>query len=138
MSRASPPGDVDMDMDATVPQPLSSITVSVNNAGEPGGEPAREHLMEVEAASKSSEGQARKANDGGFDSVGIVEGAGVIKDLDDKPDAKVVVVNNLTRNVVESHLRAVFGFYGEIVKVDLPLYGRCELVLVYNLYDNGS
>lgn len=39
--------------------------------------------------------------------------------------AKVVVVTNLTRNVVESHLRTIFGFYGEITKVDLPLFGKC-------------
>ncbi|EMD40819.1 hypothetical protein CERSUDRAFT_91564 [Gelatoporia subvermispora B] len=42
----------------------------------------------------------------------------------DKPDAKVVVVTNLTRNVVESHLQSIFGFYGEIVKVDLPVFGK--------------
>lgn len=43
-----------------------------------------------------------------------------------KPDAKVVIVTNLTRNVVESHLHTVFGFYGEIIKIDLPLFGKCE------------
>ncbi|KAI0832325.1 hypothetical protein BC628DRAFT_1414638 [Trametes gibbosa] len=41
-----------------------------------------------------------------------------------KQNAKVVVVTNLTRNVVESHLRAVFGFYGELVKVQVPIYGK--------------
>ncbi|KAI0320605.1 hypothetical protein OF83DRAFT_1052781 [Amylostereum chailletii] len=40
------------------------------------------------------------------------------------PDAKVVVVTNLTRNVVESHLQTIFGFYGNVLKVDLPLYGK--------------
>ena len=40
--------------------------------------------------------------------------------------AKVVVVTNLTRNVMESHLQSIFGFYGEIVKTDLPLYGKCK------------
>ena len=44
---------------------------------------------------------------------------------DDKPDAKVIAVSNLTRNIVESHLRTVFGFYGHITKIDLPLYGNC-------------
>ncbi|TDL29438.1 hypothetical protein BD410DRAFT_892730 [Rickenella mellea] len=43
---------------------------------------------------------------------------------DDKPDAKVVIVTHLTRNVVESHLQAIFGFYGDIVKIDLPLFGK--------------
>ncbi|KAI0723201.1 hypothetical protein C8Q76DRAFT_614893, partial [Earliella scabrosa] len=38
--------------------------------------------------------------------------------------AKVVIVTNLTRNVVEAHLQAIFGFYGDIVKIDLPLYGK--------------
>ncbi|KAI0375544.1 hypothetical protein BV20DRAFT_933281, partial [Pilatotrama ljubarskyi] len=40
------------------------------------------------------------------------------------PHAKVVIVTNLTRNVVESHLQTIFGFYGELVKIDLPLYGK--------------
>ena len=44
---------------------------------------------------------------------------------DEKPDAKVIIITNLTRNVVESHLQTVFGFYGSIIKVDLPLFGKC-------------
>ena len=47
----------------------------------------------------------------------------------EKPDAKVVIVTNLTRNVVQAHLRTIFGFYGEITKLDLPLYGRCMFSL---------
>ena len=43
----------------------------------------------------------------------------------EKSDSKVVVVTNLTRNVVHEHLQTIFGFYGEIVKLDLPLYGKC-------------
>jgi len=42
-----------------------------------------------------------------------------------KPDTKVVIVTNLTRNVVQEHLQTIFGFYGEIIKLDLPLYGKC-------------
>lgn len=45
----------------------------------------------------------------------------------EKPNAKVVIVTNLTRNVVETHLQTVFGFYGQITKIDLPLFGKCEL-----------
>ncbi|PIL37060.1 hypothetical protein GSI_00752 [Ganoderma sinense ZZ0214-1] len=49
-------------------------------------------------------------------------------DMDGSPpansNAKVVIVTNLTRNVMEPHLQAIFGFYGEIVKVDLPVYGK--------------
>jgi RNA-binding protein with serine-rich domain 1 len=44
---------------------------------------------------------------------------------DSKPEPKVVVITNLTRNVVEGHLRVIFGFYGEVVKVDLPMYAKC-------------
>ncbi|KAI0638086.1 hypothetical protein C8Q77DRAFT_1089259 [Trametes polyzona] len=40
------------------------------------------------------------------------------------PKAKVVVVTNLTRNVVESHLHSIFGFYGDLVRVDLPVFGK--------------
>ncbi|KAJ3489707.1 hypothetical protein NLI96_g1926 [Meripilus lineatus] len=42
----------------------------------------------------------------------------------DKPNAKVVIVTNLTRSVVESHLQTIFGFYGEIIKIDLPVYPK--------------
>jgi len=47
------------------------------------------------------------------------------KPSDSKPEPKVVVVTNLTRNVVEAHLRAIFGFYGEVIKIDLPTYAKC-------------
>jgi RNA-binding protein with serine-rich domain 1 len=47
------------------------------------------------------------------------------KQSEDKPDAKVVVITNLTRNVVEAHLQSIFGFYGEVVKIDLPIYVKC-------------
>jgi len=40
----------------------------------------------------------------------------------ENPNAKVVIVTNLTKSVFETHLQTIFGFYGEIVKVDLPLY----------------
>ncbi|KAI0307252.1 hypothetical protein B0F90DRAFT_1665505 [Multifurca ochricompacta] len=46
------------------------------------------------------------------------------KPSDEKPDAKVVLITNLTRNVVEAHLQAIFGFYGEVVKIDLPTYAK--------------
>ncbi|CCL99444.1 uncharacterized protein FIBRA_01462 [Fibroporia radiculosa] len=42
----------------------------------------------------------------------------------EKLHARVVVVTNLTRNVVESHLRTIFSFYGEITKIDLPVFGK--------------
>ncbi|KAF7793634.1 hypothetical protein EIP86_004749 [Pleurotus ostreatoroseus] len=42
----------------------------------------------------------------------------------EKPDARVVIVTNLTRNVVEAHLQTIFSFYGEITKIDLPLFGK--------------
>jgi RNA-binding protein with serine-rich domain 1 len=44
----------------------------------------------------------------------------------DKSEAKVIIVTNLTRNVVEAHLNIIFGFYGQITKIDLPLYGKCK------------
>jgi len=46
-------------------------------------------------------------------------------EVNTKPNAKVVVVNNLTRNVLESHLLTVFGFYGQVLKIDVPLFGKC-------------
>lgn len=47
------------------------------------------------------------------------------RQTDEKPDAKIVVVTNLTRNVVETHLQSIFAFYGEVVKIDLPTYIKC-------------
>ncbi|KAI4519666.1 hypothetical protein K525DRAFT_226259, partial [Schizophyllum commune Loenen D] len=40
------------------------------------------------------------------------------------PDAKVVIVQNLTRNVVEAHLQTIFSFYGTINKIDLPTFAK--------------
>lgn len=47
---------------------------------------------------------------------------------DEKPDPKVIVITNLTRNVVEPHLQSIFSFYGEVIKIDLPTYVKCVLL----------
>lgn len=44
----------------------------------------------------------------------------------EKPGATVVIVTGLSRSVVEEHLKIIFGFYGEISKIDLPLFLKCE------------
>jgi len=49
------------------------------------------------------------------------------KQSDGKPDAKVIVVTHLTRNVVETHLQTIFAFYGEVIKIELPIYAKCAL-----------
>lgn len=46
--------------------------------------------------------------------------------MDVDVDNKVVQISNLSRNVVESHLSTIFGFYGTIAKIDLPVYVKCE------------
>ena len=46
----------------------------------------------------------------------------------DRPDARVVIITNLTRNVVESHLKTIFGFYGHITKIDPPTFVKCEFI----------
>jgi RNA-binding protein with serine-rich domain 1 len=47
------------------------------------------------------------------------------KPSEEKSDAKVIAISNLTRNVIEAHLQSIFGFYGEVVKIDLPIYVKC-------------
>ncbi|KAG9000618.1 hypothetical protein FRB94_009575 [Tulasnella sp. JGI-2019a] len=39
--------------------------------------------------------------------------------------AKVIIIHNLTRNVLEVHLRGIFQHYGKIRKVDFPTYKKC-------------
>lgn len=56
---------------------------------------------------------------------------------DDKSHAKVVIITNLTRSVVESHLQVIFGFYGEIAKIDLPIYAKCKFRVYLCLKDGG-
>ena len=46
----------------------------------------------------------------------------------EKPNAKVVIVTNLTRNVVKAHLQVIFGVYGDVAKIDLPVYGKCTCI----------
>lgn len=50
---------------------------------------------------------------------------------DDKK-CKVVVINGLSRNVVQAHLQTIFAFYGEIVKIDLPLFLKCKILDNYH------
>ncbi|KAG8852369.1 hypothetical protein FRB96_008715 [Tulasnella sp. 330] len=38
--------------------------------------------------------------------------------------AKVIIIHNLTRNVLEVHLRGVFEHYGKIRKIDFPTYKK--------------
>lgn len=45
------------------------------------------------------------------------------KNKDDASEA--ILIKNLSRNVGENHLRAIFGCYGDIDKVDVPIYFKC-------------
>ena len=42
-----------------------------------------------------------------------------------KPVSKLAVVTNLTRTVVQEHLQTILEFYGEVLKLALPLFGKC-------------
>ena len=42
-----------------------------------------------------------------------------------KPVSKLVVVTNLIRTVVQEHLQTILEFYGEVLKLDFPLFGKC-------------
>jgi RNA-binding protein with serine-rich domain 1 len=39
-----------------------------------------------------------------------------------------IVVEKLTKNVTEAHLREIFGSYGSIESIDLPLNRQCKCV----------
>lgn len=43
-----------------------------------------------------------------------------------KPGSHVVIVSNLSKNIVEVHLRGIFSNYGDIRKLDLPLHSKCK------------
>ncbi len=47
--------------------------------------------------------------------------------LSNHPSLAQVVVERLTKNVNEDHLREIFGQYGEIEDLDLPLNRQCTL-----------
>jgi len=42
------------------------------------------------------------------------------------------VIEKLTKNVTEGHLREIFGSYGRIESVDLPLNKQCMFSSVNN------
>ena len=40
-------------------------------------------------------------------------------------------MEKLTKNVNEAHLREIFGSYGQIESIDVPLNKQCELPRVH-------
>jgi RNA recognition motif-containing protein len=43
------------------------------------------------------------------------------------PAWRVVIVSGLTKNVRREHLEEIFGKYGRITGVDLPIFAKCKL-----------
>lgn len=39
---------------------------------------------------------------------------------------RVIVVQGLSRNVLATHLREIFGEYGRVTGLDLPVFKVCE------------
>jgi hypothetical protein len=72
--------------------------------------PQSDAVMRSRSPSKVSDRAGEKVAENG--------GAGVA--------SKVVIVSNLSRNIVEIHLRHIFSNYGDIRKVDLPLHHKCQ------------
>jgi hypothetical protein len=50
-------------------------------------------------------------------------------------DSEAIQIKNLSRNVGESHLRAIFGCYGEISKINIPVYFKCKCFFQSNQFD---
>lgn len=40
--------------------------------------------------------------------------------------SRVIVIDGLTKNVHPGHLREIFGFYGKVTGLDLPVFKVCE------------
>ena len=49
------------------------------------------------------------------------------------PQSSKIVVEKLTKNVNEGHLREIFGSYGEIESIDLPMNRQC--MLLFNIME---
>ncbi|KAF1745096.1 LOW QUALITY PROTEIN: hypothetical protein MXB_849 [Myxobolus squamalis] len=62
------------------------------------------------------------------------------KEAAPKPRSSTVHISNITRNVREPHIREIFGVYGKIVEMDLPLSNGFDLPLGYARvkYDKSS
>lgn len=41
-------------------------------------------------------------------------------------EKSTVFIRNLTKNVGERHLEEIFGMYGKVKSLDLPVFPRCE------------
>lgn len=46
---------------------------------------------------------------------------------DSPPRSTKIVVEKLTKNVNEDHLREIFGSYGTVSDVDMPMNRQCEI-----------
>ena len=64
---------------------------------------------------------------------GAVNGTG---NGDGKPSGpgefRVVVVSGLTKNVHRGHLEEIFGVYGRVTGVDLPLFRVCKSITYFS------
>jgi RNA recognition motif-containing protein len=52
----------------------------------------------------------------------------------DEVGFRVIVVSGLTKNVMKGHLEEIFGEYGRVTGLDLPLFKVCELFQLANKY----
>ncbi|VDC04167.1 unnamed protein product [Peniophora sp. CBMAI 1063] len=70
----------------------------------------------------STRGRSPSPRSGRDDDVDMDRGRSRTPPPPSQDGPRVIIIQNLTRNVAEVHLRTIFGFYGNITTVDLPIY----------------
>ena len=100
------------------PRSISSRTPPARNGNRDGGRTGSRSL--TRSRSPSSDGGDRRYRERSYS-------RSRSRDRGPGPSSKIVI-EKLTKNVTEAHIREIFGSYGEIDSLDLPMNKQCEQI----------